>query len=129
MKRYILSETDISDWRSITDQLRDEYESGIDPLYEETRAGEYIQDILYDVEEDMGLFVEFEPSSQDGEGTIYITNDDQGDRPLAFADSPTVLADNIDYKTFHENIVEVAITSKSEEQFKKWYKSFLERCI
>lgn len=98
--------------------LDEEYnEYMINSIYEETSAGEYLESIAYQVENEMGLYVE--PSVQMGGGIVTIFNE-SGDE---------IYADGIDFDEYCEDIVKCMLESNSRSQcvskLRQLYQSYL----
>lgn len=107
---------DLSTWEGIQHSLESECEYYRDPIYEQTEAGLKIQYTCGDVESDMGIWLE--PSIQGGQGGIWIYNTDD-----------KYLAGGIDYAEFNSDVIDMVLTSSSEEDFKREYRQYLEKQI
>ena len=122
MKKFIKAEEEIAEssyisWAKVKKQIEFDFHDGYDPLYELTKEGEYINDICMEIEQEQGVWLE--PSVQLGNGGIWVysTSDDH------------CIADNIDYASFNEAVINLVIQSKSEQDFKIKYKFFLKDII
>lgn len=104
-----------SSWEKLITDLELDCENG-DPLYEDTPAGSKIMDLCHQVEDKLGLYVE--PSVQVGMGGVWIYD----------SDNSTVVED-YDFETFDDEIIELAIQSKSEADFRNAYQNYLEGLI
>lgn len=104
-----------SEWNKLQHSLESDCD-WCDPLYEETESGSKIQDTCGDVESDMGVWLE--PSIQGGQGGIWIYNTDD-----------EYLAGGIDYAGFNSDVIDMVLTSSSEEDFKREYRQYLEKQI
>lgn len=118
LENYVEKDTNstksrLTNWGTIKKRLQSDLENGYDPLYERTEVGECINDICAEVESELGIWLE--PSIQGGVGGIYIysNSDDQ------------CIAENIDYESFNEAVVDLALVSTSKQNFKIKYRSFL----
>lgn len=107
----------LTNWKSLANTLQSEAENGIDPLYEQTDAGEKLESVQQEVENALGIWLE--PSIEGGMGGIWF---------LSSEDDRT-LASNYDYQTFNEETIDMAIESKNKTEFKKRYKSYLENIL
>lgn len=116
MKRYIKAAEHIN-WKSLANELESDAEDGIDSLYEQTDAGEKLQNIQYEVEDALGIWLE--PSVQAGVGGIWFYSSE---------DDSTLVSD-YDYQTFNEDTIDIAIESKNETEYKKRYKAYLENIL
>jgi len=104
-------------WKSLVNNLQREAEDGIDPLYEQTEAGEKLESIQQEVENALGIWLE--PSIQGGQGGIwFLSNEDD-----------STLASNYDYQTFNNETIDIAIESKNKTEFKKKYRAYLENIL
>ena len=114
LRRVIAS---VDDWAKLIVQLESEYyDQGIDPLYKITDAGQSLTDICVAVEDDEGVWLE--PSVQGGQGMIVIYDKDDNR-----------LASGIDYPSYNSNVVETAIDSATEQEFRVGYQSYLESLL
>ena len=108
-----LHESTNGEWKNIQTLLRNDAEDGVDSLYELTPAGEEISGLQVEVEDAEGVWLE--PSIQNGEGGIWIYSS-ADDRELA---------GGIDYASFNESVVDIALDVSSSEEFKTKYRDFL----
>lgn len=111
--RIMNSNNKISNWRSLKSKLIHESEENIDSLDEQTSAGLYLEKVCKKLENTLG--VELEPSIQGGIGGIWFYSAD-GD----------VIAEDYDYNTFNEEVVDLAIQSKTSKEFTAKYKKYLQ---
>lgn len=99
-------------WNNIVSELKSEVEDGINSIYGETKAGSYIESIAQDVEDSLGIYGE--PSIEGGRGSIFFY-DKETNEELA----------EMDYDGYCEDIVGMALRSKSKGEFvsklKKYY--------
>ena len=104
-------------WEDVKIQLGQDCENYGDPLYEQTDTGAHIEGLCQDVESDYGVWLE--PSVQGGRGGIWVyTTDDD-----------TCVAEAIDYEDFNSDVIDIALSSDSEEDFKNSYRVYLENSI
>ena len=110
-------EYSLDTWEDVKNALELDFELYNDPLYEQTAAGSYIDSLCQDVESDYG--VGLEPSIQGGRGgiVVYTAGDDK------------CIASGIDYQDFNDSVLDIAMDSDSEEEFKSSYKVYLENVI
>lgn len=111
--RIMNSNNKISNWRSLKSKLIHESEENIDSLDEQTSAGSYLEKVCKKLENTLG--VELEPSIQGGIGGIWFYSAD-GD----------VIAEDYDYNTFNEEVIDLAIQSKTSKEFTAKYKKYLQ---
>ena len=99
-------------WNNIVSELKSEVEDGINSIYDETEAGSYIDSIAQDVEDFLGIYSE--PSIEGGRGSIFFYDKETNEELL-----------EKDYDEYCEDIVDMALRSKSEKGFvsklKKYY--------
>lgn len=107
----ILNESN-SKWSAVLKELENDLED-CDPLYEQTSAGEVITDLMVEVEEKLGIWLE--PSVQAGFGGIWVYSTDDDHE----------VAGNIDYETFNQDVCDIALSSKSPKQFMESYKNYV----
>jgi len=110
-------EIPIGGWKGLRNQLEQESNDGIDSLYSQTDAGEELEKIQQEVEDTLGVVLE--PSTQMGMGGIWFYSSDFKQK----------LAENYDYQMFNEDVIELAIQSKTKATFKKMYKQYLENIL
>lgn len=103
-------------WTSIIEQLEADCEEG-DPLYEQTNAGDYINSMCMEVEDKLGVWLE--PSVQGGQGGIWIYENGTNE----------TLAEDIDYASFNDAILDIAFDSKNMTQFKNAYRNYLKHLL
>ncbi len=100
-------------WASLKRNLKSDTEDGVDPLYEQTEAGEQLQNICTAVEDKLGIWLE--PSIQGGMGGIWFYSKDD-----------EILAENYDYETYNEEVIGLATESKTQKEFQSRYKQYLQ---
>ena len=101
-----------SKYFKMVSQLRHEYEDlGIDSIDDGTRAGSYIDEIAQKVESQLGLYSD--TSTIDSHGDILFYDKQSDD--LVF---------KIDYQDFCSDIINLALNSKSEDEFIKRLKEY-----
>ena len=97
-------------------QFRLEVEDGINSIYEQTDSGDYIANIVEDVEDSMGVWSEV--SMRGGIGSIIFMNKDTDDILMV-----------IDYQEYCDDIIDIAIESKSKKdliyELKQYYEDML----
>lgn len=106
----------IHDWLEVVSDLEKEREKGIDSIHKDTSAGRVIIDLMLEVEEDQGVYLE--PSAQGGKGSIQIYTKDTD-----------LLAEGIDYQEYNKECVNIAIDVDSSDEFKSQYTNYLEMTI
>lgn len=106
----------LTDWESIQKQLQAEVEDGLEPLYKDSDAGQYIVDLCMDIESDAS--VQLEASIRGGKGSITV-----------YAPNDQCIAKNIDFQAFNEDTINLVLDSESEEDFKSSYRAFLKNTI
>lgn len=106
-----------SPWTSVLKQLEADCEKYGDPLYEQTEAGEYIQNKCIEVENSLGVWIE--PSVQAGTGGVWIYS----------KDDDTALVEDYDYQTFNDGILDLVVRSSNLSEFKKKYKAYLKELL
>ena len=112
--RKVVSKSRPPKWSSILSKLEQDYENGLDPFYDQTDAGSYIEGLCRDVEHKLGYF--FEPSVQGGVGGIWIYDDNNDNE---------VIVSGYDYQTYNDEVADIAIESKNMTDFKRKYKDYL----
>ena len=113
-RRIVSSDDEFSRMQSELAALTDEYSN---PLYSsEDDCVAYFEGISYQVEEEMGLYVE--PSVQAGEGDVWIFRDN------------ACVAEGIDYEDFCYSLMNIYLESSSPADVKlqvgNYYESLLE---
>ncbi len=117
IKEKLTQKSKKTKWQNMIDKIQSEGEDGIDSLYEQTEAGEYIENLQEQVENKLGVWLE--PSIQGGQGGIWIRSNKDD----------STLAEDIDYEGFNEDVLDTACESKNKTEFMNWYKSYLESLI
>lgn len=100
-----------SKWMKLVDQLESESNNGINSIYEQTDSGTYIDKLAQKVESEIGVWGE--PSTQGGSGEI-VFHDADSDEQIA----------RMDYSTYCDEILDLAIGSTSEKDFISSLKSY-----
>lgn len=112
--KYTKSKT--STYDKMVKQLRLEAEDGINSIYEQTDSGDYIANIVEDVEDSMGVWSEI--SMRGGIGSIIFMNKDTDDILMVK-----------DYQEYCDDIIDIAIESKSKKdliyELKQYYEDML----
>lgn len=98
---------------AMQDIIRSDYERGIDPLYKNSDAADYFNDIMQDIEEEIGLFLE--PSIQGGQGKIDFYDTDDNDEYMGW----------IDYAKFNDGCVRQILRSEDLYDFKYNYEAYV----
>ena len=93
-----------SGYNKMIAQLQSESEDGINSIYEQTESGYYIDSIVQDFEDSLGIWSE--PSIQGGHGSIIFR--DKG--------TDEVLLEK-DYEEYCDDIIDMALQSKSKKDF------------
>lgn len=104
-------------WIELIKNLRADLDNYVDPLYEQTSAGDELESLCAAVQRKLGVWLE--PSIQGGIGSIrfYSTKDD------------SVLADDYDYQEYNEEVLNLAFNSKTQKEFQTKYRQFLQSII
>lgn len=100
-----------SKWMNIVDTLESESNEGINSIYEQTEAGNYIDSIVQSIEDSLGIWSE--PSIQAGHGIIEFL-DKNTDEVLLTKD----------YEEYCDDIIDMAIASKSKKGFMSQLKQY-----
>lgn len=114
-KRITASDDEFARMQSELSELTEEYSN---PLYDcsDDDCVSYFEGISYQVEEEMGLYVE--PSVQAGEGGVWIFRDN------------VPVAEGIDYEDFCYRLIDIYLESSSPADVKlqvgNYYESLLE---
>lgn len=108
----------VSTWSKMKAKLKRDLDRYEDPLYEYTDAGSYLIGLCSEVEEERGLYVE--PSVQAGSGGVWIYDQNN---------NMETVASDYDFYEFDEGIIDAALESRSEAQFKQKYSKFLDEII
>lgn len=106
-----------SPWMSLMNKLQSELEEGIDPLYEQTSVGEELDTVCRSVEDKLGVYLE--PSIQGGFGGIWIYS----------KEDDSTLVENYDYQDYNDEVINIALNSKTKREFQTNYKQFLQSII
>lgn len=118
MKRMITASS-ISDFESFKQKLQSNVANGIDPIYEQTYAGEIVEDLARMVEEEMHLYVE--PSIQAGFGGVWIYDNN----------THKTLVQNLDYFDWGSYLIDAVLEADNEaealQNIRKTYAHILER--
>ena len=104
-------------WSAVLSKLEQDSES-CDPLYEGTEAGEHINSLCAKVEKKLHLYVE--PSIQGGQGGVWIFDESSND---------DAILEGYDYQTFNKEIIDIALNSRSSQEFKQLYMQYLNKLI
>ena len=104
-------------WSELQSKLRDELEEYVNPLYEQADGAYELEQLMFEVEHDKGLLLE--PSIQLGYGGIWIYDDKSWE----------ILAEGVDYSSFCEHAIDLALESKDEITFKNKYSKMLNELI
>lgn len=98
-------------WMYNMKMLKSDYEEGINPVYEETESGSYIDDLSQQVENSLG--VESQIDVQGGQGSIE------------FYDSEGIFLTDLDYQQFCDDIITIALNCSTKRdyisQLKQYY--------
>lgn len=104
-------------FQQMKEEIREEREDGIDPLYEETAAGKYVAKLAANIEDELNIFSEF--SMRYGSGVVWIYDGDTEDE----------LASHIDYNEFNDRLLDCVEESDNEveamDKMRKYYKSLI----
>ena len=92
-------------WEDIQNKIALEKHAGINPLYEDSAAGDYIYQLMGKVETDLGL--EVLPSVQGGYGDVYIHAGD----PKPNSIGP------INFTDFCNEVIDLVLEASTEEEF------------
>ena len=110
-KKFLLKEN--MSWQEIKDSLQASIDEGEDPLDEYTDAGDEIDELCAEVEHNLGI--EAEPSHRAGYSGLFFYNHGK----TGF----------LDFGTFNEEIVELALESDSFDEFKLKYEDYISNDI
>lgn len=118
MKRKIIASL-ISDFEDFKRKLESDLDSDISPIYEQTYAGEMVEDLARKVEEEMHLYVE--PSIQAGFGGVWIYD----------SNTDEILVEDLDYSDWEGYLIDAVFgaDSKTEalQNIRKTYEYILEQ--
>lgn len=103
-KKNVTASEKTGQWEKITSKLLSEAESGINSIYEQTKAGKYIDNIVQSIEDSLGIWSE--PSVQWGHGIIEFLDDDTDE-----------VLWRKDYEEYCDDIIDIAIESESKKEF------------
>lgn len=106
-----------SPWMSLVHKLQSELEEGIDPLYEQTSAGAELDTVCRSVEDKLGVYLE--PSIQGGVGGVWIYS----------KEDDSTFVENYDYQDYNDEVINIALNSKTKREFQTKYKQFLQSII
>ena len=97
-------------------QLTLEADEGINSIYEQTDSGDYIASVVENVEDSLGILSEV--SMRGGIGSIIFVDEDTDDILMV-----------IDYQEYCDDIINIAIESKSKKdliyELKQYYEDML----
>lgn len=110
-KHSVVAARSNSKWMNIVDNLESESDRGINSIYEQTKAGSYIDKIAQNVEDSMGIYGE--PSIQLGHGIIDFLDNDTYE-----------VLWRTDYEEYCNDIIDIAIESESKEEFMSQVKQY-----
>lgn len=103
-KKTVAASENTGQWEKITSKLLSEAEKGINSIYEQTKAGKYIDNIVQSIEDSLGIWSE--PSVQWGHGIIEFLDDDTDE-----------VLWRKDYEEYCDDIIDIAIESESKKEF------------
>lgn len=103
-----MHENNSSHWLNIQNQIALEHQDGINPFYDESTAGDYVLELMGDVENELDVSVV--PSVQGGHGDVYIH---LGDR---HANSGYPIGP-IDFTEFSNQMIDLILEADSENDF------------
>lgn len=107
--------TTAGNWRSFIKELEKDLPFS-DPLYDETPAGQELQYLCREVENELSVYLDISTKNKNPEIEVY---DNASDEFLVGAD----------YQYFNDCVIECALNSKSADAFKAAYKRFLSTFI
>lgn len=100
-------------WKRLVADLEAEAEDGIDSIYEQTEAGEALEGVCAEVENQLGVWLE--PSIQGGQGSIDILSSDDDTR-----------LGTLDFSDYTYEVCNMAASCSSKNSFKQQYAEYLD---